>query len=166
MRSGFLFSILLTLTLSSTNLKFGCNLRVMGTLNHRYKRIRKRDLFGRWTGFKTVYEHRYVMEQHLQRALCSNEHVHHKNGIHSDNRIENLELIESEDHLAIHLPSFTPNKSLFRSATHKQCRKCLKIKPRSEFHKYNSNQPGDPHNPRCAQCKNKTNQRRKGKPRT
>lgn len=52
-----------------------------------------------------VAEHRLVMEKHLGRYLTPKETIHHINDDPSDNRLENLELCESNgQHTKIHHP--------------------------------------------------------------
>jgi transposase-like protein len=57
-----------------------------------------------YIGGRYIFEHRYIMEQHLGRLLEPGEVVHHLNGNKLDNRLENLELIQGGSaHLKRHV---------------------------------------------------------------
>ena len=47
---------------------------------------------------KTVRRNRYVMEKHLGRKLTSNEVVHHKDGIKTNDNISNLQVMTVFEH--------------------------------------------------------------------
>src|SRR6185312_1730733 len=49
-----------------------------------------------------VLEHRIIIENHLGRILNKNEVVHHINGDKKDNRIKNLQVMDSKEHNKLH----------------------------------------------------------------
>jgi len=57
-----------------------------------------------WNSEKQDYEleHRVMMEDHLNRKLETYEHVHHKNEIKNDNRIDNFEIQLIQNHIKHH----------------------------------------------------------------
>lgn len=48
-----------------------------------------------------VQEHRLVVEEHLGRYLLPSEVVHHKDGNHANNNIENLEVFSSTESISV-----------------------------------------------------------------
>jgi len=92
---------------------------------------------------KTKMEHRHMMEVHLGRPLLRSEQVHHKDEIKSHNELSNFELKSPIAHARHHLKHFI-------SDTHKECTKCHKTKPHSEFPKRNDKPIGI--QARCKDC--------------
>jgi hypothetical protein len=55
-----------------------------------------------WHQGRETRQHRVVAAEMLGRSLLSTEHVHHRNGVKSDNRPENLEVVDGRSHLLEH----------------------------------------------------------------
>lgn len=66
-----------------------------------------------------IAEHRLVMEKFLNRYLLHIEIIHHKNGIRTDNRIENLEVFTSPGkHLQHHRPDLKEKQRILFKGKH------------------------------------------------
>ena len=72
-----------------------------------YVRLTKRG-YPNTTSQGHIFEHRFVMSEHLGRPLLPNEQIHHINGIKTDNRIENLKIVTSnQEHWKHHIKHYS-----------------------------------------------------------
>lgn len=78
-----------------------CSYKCMNKFKSATKKKMNGYIFWRENG-KRIWEHRTIMEQFLGRKLSKNEIVHHKNNNRSDNRIENLQILNQSEHMNIH----------------------------------------------------------------
>ena len=70
-----------------------------------------------WRDGKKVREHRWLMEQQLGRKLLPNEQVHHINGDPLDNRLENLEVLDTKVHQRRHKQIYPDTKACAECGT-------------------------------------------------
>ena len=97
----------------------GRNGQKTGTQSKQYKQRLTKDGYFRMysgkhpysNGRKEIHVHVMVMEMHIGRAIYQDECVHHKNGIKTDNRLENLELMKHANHSREHNLELTKKRN-------------------------------------------------------
>lgn len=77
-----------------------CSYTIRNRNGHRYLGIN--GYFYIKSNKKYQLEHRLVVEREIGRKLKEGEHVHHINGIHTDNRPENLQILTHTEHSSLH----------------------------------------------------------------
>lgn len=101
-----------------------------------------------------VLRYRLVMEKIIGRYLMPHEVVHHKNGVCTDDRPENLELMTQSQHLSTHLREQIKKSRGYDPVTHKFCPCCKQIKTRDKFSPHSIAKPNSRAS-RCKQCINR-----------
>jgi hypothetical protein len=114
-----------------------------------YKRKPRKGTIN-WSGYKIikqngkyVMEHRVIMEKYLGRKLLPfpKEVVNHINGIRTDNRIDNLQLLSQSKHISNHLNKHYHLHIVYFNAKEKPCTHCKIIKPITDFYLHNKKKP-------------------------
>lgn len=94
---------------------------------------------------KSVLEHRYIWEQY-NGPIPKRMLIHHINGIKCDNRIENLQLVNLDEHFKIHY-----NYKKINGEWWKPCTICGELKPITDYYK-TSNREGAGVRAACKKC--------------
>lgn len=102
-------------TLTSTNRKF-CSKKCISPIKGRPWNFTGKSLDGYgYIKINNNKQHRLIMEKYLGRRLLASEIVHHKNGIRTDNRIKNLQIMTRAEHMLHHkIRSFGRQKSILK----------------------------------------------------